>query len=280
MLLAVDGINVNKANNNETTPLTIACWNGHLKIVEMLLAVDGVLVNQANNYGFTPVMVALSKSHIDITIQLFQHGISHNNINEWFHINKIKPSGRIALYKYALLLPQQHQPLLDFHACLLSSKNALVPTSSLKVFNTIWTQLIGFKIESFLLPNKQTRRIMLQVISLFNATLNDLNDRDVTQLHAAICLLRIDVDSVRFLLLQEGVLVNTLSQVAYSRPGAADVLRYRSPLYNAEQQVSDGTADDAVSDDEMARRNEVVDLLRHAGGHAREISSEAWLLEQ
>jgi hypothetical protein len=197
-------------------------------------------------------MTALSESRIDIAIQFLQRGIGHNNINEWFRINKCKTSGRIALYKYALLLPQQHQPLLDFHLCVLSAKNALVPTSALKVFKTIWPPLIGFTIESFLLPTKQTRRTMQQVVVRFNATLNDHGEKEQTQLYRAVS--RTDVESVRFLLLQDGILINKFSRSVVRRQGAADTVSWRTPMHRAQRRGN--------------RKNGLLDLLRVAGGRS------------
>jgi ankyrin repeat protein len=230
----------------------------------MLLAVDAIQVNQAANNEWTPLMTAVNSSHIDTVIQLLQHGIGHTIV--WFCINKIKPSGRIALYKYALLLPQQHQPLLDFHSCLLSAKNALVPTSALKVFKTIWPPLVAFTIESFLLPSKKTRRTMQHVISRFNATLNDHNEKKETQLYNAVR--SAEVESVRFLLLQEGILINKKSRSVITREGAADRIRWCTPLYRAEKRVTWAATNGSLSDDEVSRRNQVAVLLRDAGAHA------------
>jgi len=177
--------------------------------------------------------------------------------NEWFHINKFDfPSGRIALYKHALLLPQQHQPLLDFHLCLLSSKNALIPTSALAAFNVTWPPLIGFTIESFLLPNKQARQTMQQEVLHFNATLNDHGEQEQTQLFRAV--LQTDVESVRFLLCQEGISINTFSKLVTRRQGAADIIRWRTPLYLAEQRVTS---------EATTRRKQVAKLLLDAGGN-------------
>jgi ankyrin repeat protein len=272
LVLAMDGVQVNQADGKGVTPLSIACHKGQLKVVELLLAVVGIQVNQADINGLTPLMVATFQSHTDIVIRFLQHGIGHNNTNEWFCINKIKPSGRIALYKYALLLPQQHQPLLDFHSCVLSAKNALVPTSALKVFKTIWPPLIGFTIESFLLPTKQTRRTMQQVISLFNETLNDISINEETQLYEVTR--EADVDSVRFLLQQEGILLDTLSSRSSEEEDEDDQL-YETALNCAVRFVEDND-DDAV----MAKGIQIVELLREAGGNAREIPREEWLAEQ
>ena len=179
--------------------------------------------------------------------------------------NKIKVSGRIALYKYALLLPQQHQPLLAFHSCVSSAKNALVPTSALKVFRTTWPPLVRFTIESFLLPTKQTRRTMQQVISRFNATLNDHDEHGRTQLYQATRLA--DVDTVRFLLNQDGILINKISRSVTRRQGAADIIHWRTPLYRAEKSVASAATNGSLSNDGVSRRNDVAALLRDAGGH-------------
>ena len=265
MLLAVDGIEVNEVDDEGFTPLNIACYGGHSEVVQMLLAVNGIEVNKADGDGFTPLMTALNHNHIAIIVQFLQHGIGHNNINEWFSINMFKPSSRIALYKYALLLPHQHQPLLDFHSCVVSAKNALVPTSALKVFKTIWPPLIGFMIESFLLPTKQTRQTMQQVIMRFDATLNDHGEKPQTQLYRAV--LSADVESVRFLLLQEGILVNKCSQSVTRMQGTADIIHWRTPLYRAEKRAASAATNGSLSNDGVSRRNEIAALLRDAGGH-------------
>jgi len=279
MLLAVEDIQVNQAGNKEATPVYMACQNGHSKVLKMLLAVKGIQVNQANDDGMTPFMSAVSNSHTAIVILLLQRGIAgHTNITEWFHINKTKPSGRISLYKYAVLLPQQHQPLLDFHLCLLNTQNALIPTSSLKAFSRIWPQLVAFKIESFLLPTKQTRRTMQQVISYFNETLNGISKWEETQLYEATHIA--DVESVRFLVQHEGILLDTLSKsiVAVEEEDEDDQQLYETPLNCAVRFVENNGDDD--DDAAMSKRIQVVELLREAGGTAREIPREEWLAEQ
>jgi hypothetical protein len=84
----------------------------------------------------------------------------------------------------------------------------LIPTSALAAFNVTWPPLIGFTIESFLLPAKQARRTVQQVVLHFNDTLNDHGEQEQTQLFRAVH--QTDLESVRFLLLQEGIL-NTFS---------------------------------------------------------------------
>jgi hypothetical protein len=162
----------------------------------------------------------------------------------------------------------------------------LVPTSSLKAFSRIWPQLVAFKIESFLLPTKKTRRTMQQVISCFNETLNDGGTYlyEGTQLYEATLLA--DVDSVRFLLQQEGILLDKLSISTVQEEDEDDHL-YETPLNCAVRFVEEYS--DLDDDDEetdlgvdiaMSTRIQIVELLREAGGTARATSREEWLAEQ
>ena len=135
----------------------------------------------------------------------------------------------------------------------------MIPTSALAAFNVTWPPLIGFTIESFLLPTKQARRTMQQVVLHFNATLNDHGEQEQTQLFRAV--LQTDLESVRFLLLQEGILINTLCRLVTRRQGAADSIRWRTPLYLAKQRV---TSEWGIV--HLSRTNQVVELLLGAGG--------------
>jgi len=265
MLLAVGGIQVNQAAEG-WTPLNNACHYGHSKVVKMLLAVDGIQVNQANDNGRTPFTSAVANRHTAIVILLLQRGIGHNNINEWFHFDNLKAAGRIALYKYAVLLSPQHQPLLDFHLCLLNTQNALVPTSSLKAFSRIWPQLVAFKIESFLLPTKQTRRTMQQVISYFNETLNETDTYGETQLYEATH--EVDVDSVLFLSQHEGILVNQLStSIVIDSEENEEHQLYETSLNCALRLINDLIDDDVgVLNEELSDVVEIIKLLRAVGG--------------
>ena len=107
---------------------------------------------------------------------------------------------------------------------------------------------------------------MQQVVSRFNATLNDHNENQQTQLYHVTCLS--DVESVRFFLLQGGILINKFSRFVTRRQGAADIIHWRTPLNRAEQRVTLAAINGSLSDDEVSRRNQVAVLLRDAGVHA------------
>jgi hypothetical protein len=145
----------------------------------------------------------------------------------------------------------------------------------LKAFSRIWPQLVAFKIESFLLPTKQTRRTMQQVISYFNETLNDTSTYEETQLYEATR--EADVDSVRFLVHQDGILLDKLS-TKFDEEGDDDDQLYETPLNCAVRFVEDNGAND--DDAAMSKGIQIVELLREAGGTAREIPREEWLAEQ
>ena len=124
---------------------------------------------------------------------------------------------------------------------------------------------------------------MQQVISYFIETLNDINEYEETQLYEVTR--EADVDSVRFLLQQEGILVDKLSTKIDEEEDDEDDQLYETPLNYAVRFV-EGNDDDAAAadddddDDAMSKRIQIVELLREAGGTAREISREEWLTEQ
>ena len=83
---------------------------------------------------------------------------------------------------------------------------------------------------------------MQQVISYFNETLNDINTYEQIQLYEATH--EVDVDSVRFLLQQEGILLDKLSRrrfnmifvndtiaVVFGGDGNSDIHRFCSHLF-------------------------------------------------
>ena len=105
---------------------------------------------------------------------------------------------------------------------------------------------------------------MQQVISRFNATLNAYNENEHTQLYRAVHLT--EVESVRFLILQDGILINKISKVDYEGAGEDDAIQYETPLQLAEDLVREEAEDDTVSDDVGTKRMHIAGLLRDAGG--------------
>jgi ankyrin repeat protein len=71
-LLQDADIQVNKTATLHTTPLHIAAANGHLGVVELLLQVPGIQVNTLTNNGLAPIHVALQNRHFDIVNALLR----------------------------------------------------------------------------------------------------------------------------------------------------------------------------------------------------------------
>ena len=116
---------------------------------------------------------------------------------------------------------------------------------------------------------------MQQVVSYFNETLNDTNKWKKTQLYEATR--KSDVDSVRFLVQQEGILLDQLSRKIVEEDDEEDQL-YETPLNCAVRYVEDnGDIDDAAA---ISKGVQIVELLHEAGGTAREIPREEWMAEQ
>jgi len=61
LLLSVEGIDVNKADNHGNTALILASHRGHTEVVKLLLSVEGIDVNKANNDGCTALFKASHK---------------------------------------------------------------------------------------------------------------------------------------------------------------------------------------------------------------------------
>ena len=111
---------------------------------------------------------------------------------------------------------------------------------------------------------------MQQVISYFNETLNSINKWGKTQLYEATR--EGDVDSVRFLLQQEDILVNKMSK-SHFFPDCWDTEAvdpgniYETPL-NYVYRFLELYADD----DETMEGACILELLEQAGGTCEEIS--------
>ena len=63
--------NPNRAGENGSTPLYIACQNGHLDVVRMLLSTEGIDPNRAKKDGRTPLYVACENGHLDVVRMMF-----------------------------------------------------------------------------------------------------------------------------------------------------------------------------------------------------------------
>jgi ankyrin repeat protein len=71
--LARKEIQINQADDEETTPLYIACQNGHVKVVKALLINKEIDINK-DCKGETPLACAIGEGHTKIAALLQQHG--------------------------------------------------------------------------------------------------------------------------------------------------------------------------------------------------------------
>ena len=100
---------------------------------------------------------------------------------------------------------------------------------------------------------------MQQVVSRFNATLNDHDEDEQTQLYFAVG--GADVESVRFLLNQEGILINKICREVIRSEGAADTIHWKTPMGKAETLVTLAATDGSLPD-KVSRRRQVAELFR------------------
>ena len=63
---------IDSPDNEGKTPLFIASFYGHLKMVQVLLG-KNALIDKACNYGLTPLMVAAQQGHLDTVLLLLSH---------------------------------------------------------------------------------------------------------------------------------------------------------------------------------------------------------------
>ena len=74
LLLEKGKADVNKADNNGSTPLFITAYNGDTEVVRLLVEEDKANVNKADNDGVTPLLIAAQKCHKDIVSFLVEKG--------------------------------------------------------------------------------------------------------------------------------------------------------------------------------------------------------------
>jgi ankyrin repeat protein len=71
------GANVNTADKDCVTPLSVASQNGHVEVVRELLN-HGANVNTADNDGVTPLLVESQNGHVEVMRELVNHGANVN----------------------------------------------------------------------------------------------------------------------------------------------------------------------------------------------------------
>jgi ankyrin repeat protein len=74
LLLTRKEIKINQAKEGGATPLLITCQEGHVGVVRLLLARKDILINQADDNGNTPLSIAQCQNHTEIVSLLQEQG--------------------------------------------------------------------------------------------------------------------------------------------------------------------------------------------------------------
>jgi len=67
------GADINKGNNNNITPLSVACYNEHIEVVKYLVE-HGTDINKEDRFDNTPLSIACEKEDEDIILYLIKRG--------------------------------------------------------------------------------------------------------------------------------------------------------------------------------------------------------------
>jgi len=73
LLIDNDAVTHDIYNDKNQSPLTVACQNGYLDVVEFFLD-DGLDINHSDNYNKTPLFYALTNKHHEIANLLISKG--------------------------------------------------------------------------------------------------------------------------------------------------------------------------------------------------------------
>jgi len=92
LLLSFDGIDCNKDDIDDTTPLHLACIERLTDIVSLLLSSgSGIDVNRADRTGRTPLYIACEEDYTDIVRLLLSNGngidvSKADRLTVWYYI--------------------------------------------------------------------------------------------------------------------------------------------------------------------------------------------------
>ena len=99
LLLANMGIEVNKPDDDGTTPFHIACQNDHNEVVSLLLPNMGIDINKPSNIRWTPLWIASLNSHLSVVQLILASGrevdTQTKSIADWNH----KTDAEVARYQ-------------------------------------------------------------------------------------------------------------------------------------------------------------------------------------
>ena len=89
LLLKQEGILVNDAVLDGSTPLFIAAHNGHEKVVDLLLKSEGIKVNEVDRDGVSPLFGAVEQKHYKVVKKLLKTEDIQVRNATWYQAKKM-----------------------------------------------------------------------------------------------------------------------------------------------------------------------------------------------
>jgi hypothetical protein len=144
LLLKRKEIQINQATKDGQTPLYQTCRQGHVDVVRLLLARKEIQINQATKKGKTPLYTTCQKGHVDV-VRLLLAFVKWETREQgkWFD----SPSWAQAAFSTFYVRNEWPDNTIN-HARLLHAKGEFSPTQfdNITSFPTTTFQLTGFNL--------------------------------------------------------------------------------------------------------------------------------------
>jgi len=195
ILLAMPGIDINKAGINSRTPLSIAASQGHTAVVSQLLAMPGIDINKADNASRTPLYLAVSKRHMAVVSQLF--AMSEIDINKADNASRTPLYLAVSRGHTAVVSQLLAMPGIDINKAGIDSRTPLFIAAS-QGHTAVVSQLLampGIDINKADIDSRTPLSIaasqghtavVSQLLAMPGIDINKANISDWTPLHLAV----------------------------------------------------------------------------------------------